>query len=422
MQNWFLQDIKEQLQHHQTSKSYRMDYNTKIRSTKENIAKIMGIDPDHFSDLHLKLSLLYLLPSDIERRKYKPNIPAEIPVQAFLDIISQYNSSEHKESGTRSSDFKSFRREISLVHSIVLDAMEQINISPGLELFIDPDEVVFTEVPSADTANAAPSSEEHVDNLVDNSSISKVADYEGELVNELADVSITDDVETAGLAEKSGEDISFTPSDDDVVSALLMFPFKPLNVENGSKVEKKTLQLQFNRLNHLIQDRPDLINMYYPAIKHILHSQQKRKNGPISARKKSGDGASLPVFRGKVNRSFVFNSVVTTAVPGSGKITINNKPFLDFFPEILSRMIVISPLRVSRTLGVFDINVEVEQDNPDKVHSLAHCIAMSIADCLQMYSPHLRGVLKGVYKNEMRVEYNKAYKKNSRKRYKWRKR
>jgi small subunit ribosomal protein S9 len=417
MQNWFLLDIKEEYEYYQSTKSNRLDYNTKIRHTKENIAKMMGIDPDHFTNTQLKLSLLYLLPSDIQRKEYKPSIPRELPVQSFLDIIAQYNGTQSKQTAIQSSNFTSLRKEISLVHSVVLDALEQILESPGLELFIDPEEVVIlpdSDSEAQDDVNvAAENFAEPIDQSAHDldSSINEVTDGEDHAGSaDLVDSRRESSIQDTSFPE-TGADVEFLP-------ALKVFPFVP--IQTGSEVEKKTLQLQFNKLNHLIQDRPDLIRMYYPAIKHIIQDREIDTEEWVAGQ---DDVSPITVFRGKVNRVFLFNSVVTTVVPGSGRITIDNESYLDFFPEVLSRMIVIAPLRVTRTLGVFDINVTVDQENAERTHSLAHCIAMSIADCLLMYNPELLTELGPyVYRKEYRVEYKKANKKNSRRRYKWRKR
>ena len=415
MQNWFLLEIRDNFEHQQSTKAYRIHYNSKVRAAKENVAKIMGIDPEHFSDSELKLSLLYLLPSDIQRREYKPHIPNELPYQSFLDIISQYDSSQLEKSTLQNSDF-SLRKEIRLVHGIVVDALKQIETAPGLELFINPDEVVLLSEDEADLDVLSDNAAQETINEID----SPIIEKEAEVFNDSSDIDnapLTDDL---GPPEQSSPS-ELEESDLDLLPALRMFPFVP--VQSGNDLENKTLQLQFNRLNHLIQDRPDLIRLYYPAIKHIVQDQCiiENEGGEVLADKQASD-SSMTVFRGKVNRIFLFHSVVTTIVPGSGKISINNQSYLDFFPELLSRMIVISPLRVSRTLGVFDINVEVDQENPERVHSLAHCIAMSIADCIKMYCPELEEELQGVYKKEFRVEYKKAHKKNARRRYTWRKR
>ena len=414
--NWFLLDMKDSLEYHQSSKPYQLDYNSKVRAAKENVAKIMGIDPKHFSDSELKLSLLYLLPSDIQRQEYKPHIPNELPVQSFLDIISQYDSSQLEKTALQKSNFSSLRKEIRLVHSIVLDALKQIETAPGLELFINPDEVVLLDENEADLNVLSDDATHETIDEID----SPIIENEAELFDDLSD---TDNAPLTNDLEPSEESSYSEPeeSDVDLLPALRMFPFVP--VKSGNGLENNTLELQFNRLNHLIQDRPDLIKMYYPAIKHIVQDQSVfEKEGSQMLSDKQASDSSVTVFRGKVNRIFLFHSVVTTVVPGSGKISINNQSYLDFFPEVLSRMIVISPLRVSRTLGVFDINVEVDQEDPEKVHSLAHCIAMSIADCIKMYCPELKKELQVVYKRQFRVEYKKAHKKNSRRRYKWRKR
>lgn len=429
IKNTILTELREDLIHHQSTKPYRYDYNFKIRTSKDNIAKIMGVDPEKFSDTDFKLSLLYLLPSDIQRMEYKPHIPKEFSIQPFLDIISKYNSDETQVSALTDSHFKCLRKEIRLVHGIVMDALEKTSHSPGLELFINPDEII-TGVEVAE--NAEGTEDSAVASEAEDSPVNEEV-KEFEEVNVAEDSLIDEEVEDALVNEEIKEFEQVNVAEDSLVVeevenaeefevpvALLAFPFTP--VQSGSEMENRILRLQFNKLNHTIQDRPDLICSYYPALEHLLQRDEDNTGTTSSVSMRDVTQTQHPVFRGKVNRVFLFNSVVTTAIPGSGSITINGQSYLDFFPEILSRMIIISPLRATKTLGVFDIAVQVDQENPEKVNSLAHCIAMSIADCIQQFNPRLKEELGHVYRKQWRVEYKKAHKKNSRRRYPWRKR
>ena len=358
-----LEEIKEEMQLYEKGNLYRSEHNFKIQQTKSNVAKLMGVDPVHFTDDEFKLSLLYLLPSDIEKKYYKPSIPKELPVKSILDIIAQYNS--RNTLNDVAIENRDHRESIRLVHNVILHASQQVDQTPGLEMYIDRNEVI---------------------------SLPKTVS-EGE---------------TESAIEA-----------DDLNHSFQLFPFMPR--PSGNKDVNTALNLQFLKLNDLIKDRPDLIKMYYSVIKSIILDHDI---GPESQSEHNGDFKSSlnPVFRAKVSQVFLFNSVETVMIPGSGMIAINGESYLDFFPAILTRMIVISPLRLSQTLGVFDIEVKIDQDDPSHVNSLAHCIAMSISSCLQQFDPSLKRVLGSVHKTPFRVEYKKAGKKNTRARRKWRKR
>ena len=44
---------------------------------------------------------------------------------------------------------------------------------------------------------------------------------------------------------------------------------------------------------------------------------------------------------------------------GNGKITVNDKEFEHFFPQLLSREDILLPFRVTDTLGKFDVHAKV---------------------------------------------------------------
>ena len=118
------------------------------------------------------------------------------------------------------------------------------------------------------------------------------------------------------------------------------------------------------------------------------------------------------------------HSVHTTMKPGTGKIIVSGKCYLDYFPTFVSRSIVISPFHLSGTFGLFDTLIEVDQEADDHWRHInfAHCVAMSIAVCLGKIDNRLQPCFKPVFKRQFNPEYKKAGKRNSRARYTWRKR
>lgn len=46
--------------------------------------------------------------------------------------------------------------------------------------------------------------------------------------------------------------------------------------------------------------------------------------------------------------------------PGTGVITVNGRPFEQFFPSEAHRTVVLDPLRLSQTADVYDVDVSVE--------------------------------------------------------------
>lgn len=359
-----LDEIKEEMQQYEKSTIYRSEHNFKVEQTKSGVAKLMGVDPQQFSNDEFKLSLLYLFPSDIEKRFYKPFIPETLPVKTILDIIAQYNNSGNPTDDI-SLENQDIREGIRLVHNVILDALKHAESLPGLELYIDRDEVI-----------SLPQSTTKEDNV---------------------------------LKENMSNDSR----------PLELFPFIPKPTK--SKDADTVLSLQFLKLNDLIQDRPDLIRMYYPVVRQMIVDHELKPD--LTERTPTNFELEVnPLFRAKASNIFLFNSVETTMIPGSGKIVINGESYLDLFPHMLSRIIIISPLRLTQTLGVFDIDVKIDQEDPSFFNGLAHCISMSISACLQQFDPTLKKILAPVHRKPFRVEYKKAGKKNSRARYKWRKR
>ena len=76
---------------------------------------------------------------------------------------------------------------------------------------------------------------------------------------------------------------------------------------------------------------------------------------------------------------------------GSGKWSINGRPFEDYFPSPTHRMIITEPLRLTNTEGRYDIIAKIEGGGTSgQAGALRHAIARSLVEL----DPELRGVLK----------------------------
>ncbi len=46
-------------------------------------------------------------------------------------------------------------------------------------------------------------------------------------------------------------------------------------------------------------------------------------------------------------------------IPGSGKISVNSRPFENYFPRETDRILILEPLRLANMLNKFDVRVLV---------------------------------------------------------------
>jgi small subunit ribosomal protein S9 len=107
---------------------------------------------------------------------------------------------------------------------------------------------------------------------------------------------------------------------------------------------------------------------------------------------------------------------------GSGHIMVNKKPFDMYFPDILRRNDVLTPLVVADSLGKFDVAAIVEGGG---VMAQAQACRHGIAKALQHWEPELRGVLKenGLLSRDARiVERKKPGRRKARASWPWVKR
>ena len=94
--------------------------------------------------------------------------------------------------------------------------------------------------------------------------------------------------------------------------------------------------------------------------------------------------------------------------PGTGKLTVNNKPFEQYFFDETHRMLVKQPFQASETLGKFDVIILVDGGG---MHGQAGAVQHGIARALVQYSAELRPVLKkaGFLRRDPRMKERKKY-------------
>jgi len=95
-------------------------------------------------------------------------------------------------------------------------------------------------------------------------------------------------------------------------------------------------------------------------------------------------------------------------VPGSGKITINDRNFEEFFPNKTSRLIVQQPLELTETGGRFDVICRVQGGG---VSGQAGAVQLGIARALTRANPEVRPVLRrnGFLTRDPRMKERRKY-------------
>lgn len=93
---------------------------------------------------------------------------------------------------------------------------------------------------------------------------------------------------------------------------------------------------------------------------------------------------------------------------GSGKITVNGRPFETYFPTDTLRMVVSQPLAATATAGKFDIRVNVQGGGPN---GQAGAVRHGIARALLESDINLRPTLKseGLLTRDSRKRERKKY-------------
>jgi len=109
-------------------------------------------------------------------------------------------------------------------------------------------------------------------------------------------------------------------------------------------------------------------------------------------------------------------------IAGTGRISINNRPFDQYFPRETLRLLVKQPLIVTQQLGKYDVLVNAEGGG---LAGQAGAVRLGIARALLQGDPALKATLRGagLLTRDPRMKERKKYgQKGARKRFQWTKR
>ena len=108
--------------------------------------------------------------------------------------------------------------------------------------------------------------------------------------------------------------------------------------------------------------------------------------------------------------------------PGSGKFTVNDRPFDHYFPNDMLKMVIRQPLAITETVDKFDVFVRVAGGG---CAGQAGALRLGISRALLEYNPELRRKLKEagfLTRDPRRVERKKYGQPGARKRFQFSKR
>ncbi|OQY57166.1 MAG: 30S ribosomal protein S9 [Desulfobacteraceae bacterium 4572_88] len=94
--------------------------------------------------------------------------------------------------------------------------------------------------------------------------------------------------------------------------------------------------------------------------------------------------------------------------PGSGEITVNNRPAAEYFPLESAKILLAQPLTLTNTAGSYDIKVRVLGGG---ISGQVGAIRHGITKALMIADPSLRQILKkaGLVRRDARVKERKKY-------------
>jgi len=107
---------------------------------------------------------------------------------------------------------------------------------------------------------------------------------------------------------------------------------------------------------------------------------------------------------------------------GTGKITVNNRPFEDYFTMDYWKVHAIEPLVVTKYIGKFDVRIIATGGGHT---GQSGAIRMGLARALQNWDPTTRVIMKPLKlltRDMRKVERKKPGQKKARKKYQWVKR
>lgn len=93
---------------------------------------------------------------------------------------------------------------------------------------------------------------------------------------------------------------------------------------------------------------------------------------------------------------------------GSGKVTVNDREFENYFPQLLSREDILAPFKVTQTEDKYDVYVNVDGGGTT---GQAQAIRLGIARALVDINPDFRTALKsaGFLRRDPRMVERKKY-------------
>jgi small subunit ribosomal protein S9 len=108
--------------------------------------------------------------------------------------------------------------------------------------------------------------------------------------------------------------------------------------------------------------------------------------------------------------------------PGTGNITINKRGFEDYFPRETDRITILEPLRITNTLGKFDITAKISGGGST---GQAGALRLGLARALVLCDSENKPTLKKsdlLTRDPRMKERQKPGRKGARKRFQWVKR
>lgn len=108
--------------------------------------------------------------------------------------------------------------------------------------------------------------------------------------------------------------------------------------------------------------------------------------------------------------------------PGTGKITINSREFMDYFPRETDRILIMQPLKLANLENKFDMDVRVVGGGST---GQAGALRMGLARAILAHDPNTKPVLKKascLTRDSRMKERKKPGQKGARKRFQWVKR
>ncbi len=114
----------------------------------------------------------------------------------------------------------------------------------------------------------------------------------------------------------------------------------------------------------------------------------------------------IPEFLGTGRRK---TSVARVRIAsGSGKITVNGRPFENYFPTETLRGVVIQPLNITATAAKFDVAVNVSGGGPTgQAGAVRHGIARALIESDATLRPALKA--DGLLTRDPRMKERKKY-------------